>query len=188
MKNQLFILFLFCILLIASCAVDEQCRTNLNVSMEMGLYHVVRNKTLDTITTSTLTIDSLTVKGLRFDSLAKKYVYVDSIIYNNSKLVSSINLPLHNFEPISVFEITFNNKIITNNLITNKKDTIPLTNIKDTLTVIHENTNKYLSLDCGSIKVHTIDTAYTTKNFIDSIHIVNHNVNNINAENIKIFK
>lgn len=177
MKKYHYIVFLLCILLSTSCVVDEQCRQNTQVQLEVGFYHVKKSITQDTITTSTLTIDTLTVKGLKFDSINSKYILADSILYNNSRLESSLLLPLHKFENVSKYQITFKTKI----------DTVKVVKI-DTLTVLHQNTNDYLSLECGCIKIHSIDTVFTTNHFADSIRIVNHNVNNINAENIRIYK
>jgi hypothetical protein len=182
MKKIQYITLLLCLIVGFSCAVDESCRTNRSVLMQFGLHHV--NLTDTSRTVAAMTIDSLTVRGLVVDTLTGNYLNqsLDSV-YKNLKLINIINVPLHKFERMSVYEITFNDKIITGN-----KDTLKFINKKDTLTILHENFDKYLSLECGSIKVHSIDTAYTTHHFIDSIRIINHKVNNINLENIQIYK
>ena len=186
MKKIQYLIFLLCAVVGFSCSVDEGCRTSRSVFLELGIYHV--NKTDTSRIVSAMYIDSLTVRGLKFDSLSKKYVYVDSIIYNRMRGLSKINLPLHNFEPISIFEITFNNKTITKNILTGKNDTTLILNKKDTLTISHENKDDYLSLECGTIKIHSIDTANIIKHFADSIKIINRIVNNVNAENIQIYR
>ncbi len=185
MKKIQYIILLLCLIVGFSCAVDESCRTNRSVLMDVGMYHVNKTDTSKTITS--MNIDILTVKGLKFDSVANKYVYADSILYNHATNIAKINLPLHSFESTSVFEATFNTRKITLNPVTNKNDTT-YTIKNDTLTVLHQNIDKYLSLECGSIKIHSVDTILTTNNFIDSIRIVNRKVNNINVENIKIYK
>ncbi|HJV78223.1 MAG TPA: DUF6452 family protein [Paludibacter sp.] len=185
MKNFQYILFFLCLIAGFSCAVDESCRTNRSVLMDIGVYHV--NKTDTSKTVTAMSIDTLTIKGLKFDSSAKKYIYVDSILYNKAQTVNKINLPLHSFESTSVFEATFTIRKITINPVTSKNDTTYITK-NDTLTVLHQNTDKYLSLECGSIKIHSVDTILTTNNFIDSIRIINRKVNNINVENIQIYK
>ena len=152
-----------------SCTVDEQCRRNKIVEMGIGFYHVVKNDSTKIVTTTSLSIDSLTIKGLKYDSIAQNYVYVDSNLYIKSKLTSKIYLPLHKFKVESKYEVTFNKT-------------------KDTITVLHENADQFLSLECGCIKIHTIDTVLTTNHFVDSIRIINHNVNTNNAENIHLFK
>lgn len=170
MKKNNFIFFVICILIFTSCVVDDQCRENKRVEMKLDAFHVVANKTRDTIKTTSLTIDSLTVRGLKYDNASLKYFYVDSILFNNSKIGSStFNLPLQKFDSISKYVITFN------------KTT-------DTVTVKHKNSTQYLSLECGCLIVHTIDTVLTTNHFIDSIRISNHIVNATNAENIRIYK
>jgi len=181
MKVLQYICFIFCLLFCLSCASDESCRTDRSVLLDLVNYHVTDNDT--TRTTATMNIDSLTVKALKLDTLTGKYAYLDSIIYNNQKTVGNINLPLNNFARESIYEITFNKTIVTG-----KKDTISFKNTKDTLTILHENKDNYISLECGCIKVHSIDTAIITKHFVDSIRIINHTVNNINAENIRIYK
>ena len=186
MKKAQYIILILSLFVGFSCAVDESCRTNRSVLMDLGMYHVTKTDTSKV--TASFSFDSLTVRGLKYDNTANKYVYTDSILYNNEKSISKINLPLHSFESTSVFEVTFNGKTIKANVVTNKNDTTVYVNKKDTLIVTHQNTDKYLSLECGSIKIHSVDTILTTKNFIDSIRIVNRKVNNINVENIKIYK
>jgi len=186
MKKTQYIVFTLCLIAAFSCAVDESCRTNRSVLMDLGMYHV--NKTDTSTITTAFSFDSLTVRGLKYDNAVNKYVYTDSILYNNAKAISKINLPLHSFESTSAFEVTFNGKIIKTNTVTNKNDTTVYVNKKDTLTVTHQNMDKYLSLECGRIKIHSVDTILTTNNFIDSIRITNRKVNNINVENIKIYK
>ena len=169
MKLFRHIQILFCFLHLTSCFVDEQCRENKYVALNAGFYHVVKNQTTGVSTKTTLSIDSLTVKGLIFDSITSKYVYVDSILYNHSKSINKIYIPLHKFVNVSSYEVTLNTKT-------------------DTLTVLHTNSNEYLSLECGCLKVHSIDTVLTTNHFIDSVSITKHNVNTSNAENIRIYK
>ncbi len=181
MKKIQYIFFVLCLALCFSCAVDESCRTNRSVLLDLGLYHVTDNDTIRQ--TTAMTIDSLTVKALKLDASTGKYLYMDSVLYNNEHSVSKIDLPLHKFELQSVYEITFNRTFVVS-----KGDTLSWLNKKDTLTIDHANTDQYLSLDCGCIKVHTIDAAHITKHFVDSIHVINPKVNNINVENIQIYK
>jgi hypothetical protein len=169
MNKYIFIFLFFYSLLITSCATDEQCRTNKDVEMGIGFYHVVVDDSTKVVTRSSLSIDSLTIRGLKYDSLSQKYTYADSVLYNNSKSTSKVYLPLHKFNVESKFEVTFNQT-------------------KDTITVLHENINDYLSLECGCMIIHTIDTLLTTNHFVDSIRIKQHNVNTNNVENIQLYK
>jgi Family of unknown function (DUF6452) len=131
--------------------------------MGVGFYSKTLNATTKLYTISTLSIDSLSIQGIDTTGML-----IDSIIYNNSKKISKLYLPLNKFVAVSKFKVTFNKTI-------------------DTVTIAHTNSDMYLSLECGCLKVHSIDTVLTTKHFIDSVSIKIHNVNNINAEHIQIY-
>jgi len=163
------IFLLISIFLIQSCVVDEQCRQNKYVEMKVDFFHVKASAKRDTVTISTLTIDSITVRGLAYNTTTSKYEAKDSIIYNDSKSVSTIDLPLHKLSTISKYQIKLNA-------------------ITDTLTVVHTNTDSYLSLECGCLKFHTINSVASTRHFVDSVSISNSNVNTSHAENIRIYK
>jgi len=170
MKHIIYLLLIILVPNLISCAGDSQCTQSKYVMLEAGLYHVSYNDITKTYTTSTLTIDSLTVQGIKRDTVTGKEFPVDSLLYNNSKSVSKIFLPLNKSKLAneSKFTITFNNTI-------------------DTITIFHTNHDDYLSLECGCIKTHSIDTVSTTNHFIDSVRIVIHNVNTTNAEHIHIY-
>lgn len=169
MTKRIHILTLIFGILLSSCITDEQCRQNRYVQFIAGLYHVNINQTTNIKTTTSYSIDSLTVKGLVFDTINLKYIYSDSILYNKSKSVNKLYLPLHKFENLTKFEVKLNEQF-------------------DTLTIIHKNADYYISLECGCLKIHSIDTVLTTNHFIDSVKIINYNVNTTNVENIRIYK
>lgn len=154
--------------MIASCVSDETCTQTKYVKLTANFYHVVYNDTTKIHTTTALGIDSLTVQGLKLDTITGQYHLVDSLIYNK-KPASTINLPLNNFAKSSTFKIKFNTII-------------------DTMTIYHAYMNDYLSLECGCIITHSIDTVITTHHYIDSVKIRIHDVNTINAENIRLYK
>lgn len=131
--------------------------------MGVSFYTRTLNETTNIYTISSLSIDSITVQGL--DTTG---ILIDSLLFDNSKKISKLYLPLDKFVPVSRFRVTFNETI-------------------DTISILHTNSNLYLSLECGCLKVHTIDTVLTTYHFIDSISIKNHNVININAEHLQIY-
>jgi len=168
MNKSIFIVLAFSFIL-NSCVTDVTCTQTTYVKLTAGFYHVIPNDTTSLYTYVPFSVDSLTVQGLKFDSTTRQYHLVDSILYNKINSQSSINLPLNNFALQSKFKITFNT-------------------IVDTLSIYHTNINDYLSLECGCIKLHTIDTVIMTKHYIDSVKITNHNVNALNAENIRLFK
>lgn len=172
MKKSIFIVFLFSILLNFACTTDETCTQTKYVKLTAGFYHV--NDT--TFIASAIILDSLTIQGLKLDTVTKQYHLVDSILYNKQN-VSSIDLPLNTFSLQSKFRIKYSDSAM------------------DTISIYHQNFNDYLSLECGCIEIHSIDTVTSTHHFIDtkqlhyidSIKILNHNVNTINAENIRLY-
>jgi len=166
MKKSIYIVFLLSFLLNVSCTTNT-CTQTKYVKLTADFYHVHYNDT--TYTISALSIDSLTIQGLKIDSLTGQYHLVDSILYNNQKSVNTIDLPLNNNSTQSKFKLKFDA-------------------ILDTMTIYHTNLNDYLSLECGCIKTHSIDTVITTNHFIDSVRIIIHDVNTINAENIRLYK
>lgn len=57
----------------------------------------------------------------------------------------------------------------------------PLT---DTLTINHQNTNYFISEECGCLVFHTIESLQYTKSRIDSAYIYNPNITNEKLQNI----
>ena len=158
-----------CLLLIAftlfgiSCTNDESCTQDRIAKMGVGFYTRALTDTLRKVyTTRAINLDTLSVRGL-----AANGTLIDSILYK-SKAIQNIYLPLNKFENSSKFVLTFKTA-------------------KDTIEVLHTNTDYYLSLECGCMKVHSIDTVLTTTNLIDSVKIINHKVNATNAEHLQIF-
>lgn len=160
MKHLTNIILLLAILATVSCSNDEQCRKDRYVKMQVAVYHVTYNPTTKTRTAAYLTIDSLTAKGIG----------VDSILYNNQKKIYSMTLPLNKLDSVSRFQVTFNNTT-------------------DTVTILHTNYDTYLSLECGCIKTHTVDSVITTNHFLDSASIFIHDVNTSTSakEHIKLY-
>jgi hypothetical protein len=158
-----------CLLLIAftlfgiSCTNDESCTQDRIAKLGVGFYTRALTDTVKKVyTTTAKSIDTLSVRGL-----AANGTLIDSILYK-SKSIQNIYLPLNKFENSSKFVLSFKTA-------------------KDTIEVLHTNTDYYLSLECGCMKVHSIDTVLTTTHLVDSIKIINHKVNATNAEHIQIF-
>ena len=153
-----FILFVFVLFTAFACSSDETCRKNRYVSLQLDLYKVSLNATNNTLTATPWSIDSISVKG----------VGVDSLLYNNTKKISQVGLVLNKVDRQSAYVLTLNG-------------------MKDTLTITHTNVTEFLSLECGCIKVYSIDSAFVTNHAVDSIQIINHQVNTENATNIRIY-
>jgi hypothetical protein len=163
MKQNTYLLLIALLLLGISCTSSEDCTEDRIAKMGVGFYtRTLTNATKPVYVTSAQSLDTLSVRGL-----AANGTLIDSILYK-SKNIQKIYLPLNKFESSSKFVLTFKTA-------------------KDTIEVLHTNTDYYLSLECGCMKVHSIDTVLTTTNLIDSVKIINHKVNATNAEHIQIF-
>jgi hypothetical protein len=149
----LVILVLLFSVLLASCSSTDECREDKTVNMKIGFYQKTNS------TDATLTVDSVWANGLE----------KDSFLYNNSKSVNSLKLPLNAAHQQTDYIVRFNNTT-------------------DTLSVFYANNNAYfISFECGCIATQTIDEVISTNHFIDSVRIVQREVINVNAEHIKIF-
>ena len=156
--TRLITIFLLAAFLL-SCNSSEECREETDVKMTVDFMTRALDTKSGIYKNAVLIIDSLTVKGL--DS--------DSLIYNNSKKVKSIALPLRIGNTETAFEFRINN-------------------ITDTLYFQHSNNDQYfISLECGCVVTHEILGVSTTAHFSDSIIINNKDVNNIETTHIQIF-
>jgi hypothetical protein len=155
-------LLTFLILVFVGCACttdSDECRKEKNVSLNIAFKQKVLNQTTGRYTVGNLSIDSIWVRAIDRDSM----------IYNNKRSVQSIDLPLKKFAESTSFIIRFNT-------------------VTDTLYVLHNtNDNYFLSLECGCIAVHSINEVISTRNFIDSISVINNDVNTTKTTHIQIF-
>jgi len=149
----LFACLILLALLSASCTNDGNCHANLYVEMQAGFY-TNRGDTA--------------VVGVTMDSIWVKGIGNDSVIYNNMRSVSFIQLPLQKLRDTTSFAIRFNN-------------------IYDTLTCTYTNTQQYVSLECGCMVTNMLHTVTFTKHAIDSCTIIHPNVINQQIENLKIY-
>ena len=153
-------ILIFTVILFASCTSNnDSCGELFDMRAIITFHEVIDNDSVYLV--RALSIDSVSVKGQGNDS----------ILYNNTKRVSSIKLPLKKFDTETSFNITFND--VTDRIIINYANSEPY----------------FTSLECGCEVFHSIESISTTTNFIDSIEIVNGeiNINSQNAENIKIY-
>lgn len=105
-----------------------------------------------------LTIQKLSLQGIGVENKLYSEIKTDKLV-----------VPLNKLSTESAFKITFDQANI------------------DTLTIRYDNKFEFLSLPCGSIYTHSIDTAYATHHFIDSISIKQKNVNTHHAEHLQIY-
>lgn len=118
------------------------------VSMKVENYEAVFDSTGDNATLRQRTLP-LSIGG----------VGVDSILYDSVSL-SEFNVPLKVFDTISQFRIMRTDTVLP----------------ADTLSVYHDNSMEFLSLECGCITYHTLRRVETTTHIIDSIIILNGDV------------
>lgn len=103
-------------------------------------------------------IDSLTIYGINV---------ADSNLYDK-KNISTIFLPLNQNNDICSF-------------VFNSNDTL------DTLTFHYSHDIRFISKECGFASVFNINNIDFTKNKLDSIYIVNRNIDNEYEENLRIY-
>ena len=156
--NFWFFLPLLFVIGLISCNNEETCRKSKTVLMGAKFYQ----DTLNTKTNQYVTLD------YKADSLTAQGVGVDTVIYNKVKDLSEIKLPINKLQTQSMFSIKFNE-------------------IYDTITVLYHNTDEYMSLECGCLRTHTIDTVLTTNHIIEKIKISKPIINTTYVENIQIF-
>ncbi len=151
-RLSVFFVMLAVALILLSCESSEICRENTETPIRMGFY----NEDEDT---EVATIDSLSVFGVGRE---------DSLIYNNAKNVSSVELPLNITEDTTAFVFVF-----------------PGNN--DTITISYERNVTLISLGCGFVTFFDINEIDFTKNEIVNIFIENEKIRNDLNEHLKIF-
>ena len=146
-------------MIFTACTSSDECREETDVYMRAGFYTKTLSPTTNKYSTTSLSIDSMWVNGLG----------IDSFLYRNKKSIKTIQVPLKKTEMQSDFIVRFND-------------------ITDTISVFYQNNDRYyLSMECGCIVVHKVDEVVSTNHFIDSISIINRDINTANAENIQIY-
>lgn len=114
--------------------------------------------------------DSKAVKDtLTLDSLHVTALGTDSIILNRGAKVGSFSLPLRYTNDTTTFVLKYIN------------------NIKDTIRVIHTNTPKFISMDCGYQVSQVVEKVSYTKHQLDSIYISDEEANTTGTENLQLF-
>lgn len=152
-------IYLFALAFLFACTQTENCTQEKNVLMQVGFYKKTMDSTTNIYSNSALTIDSIWVMGLGTDSL----------LYNKETSIKSINIPLKKTIEQTDYIVRFNNTT-------------------DTISIFHTNNDRYyLSLECGCVVAHSIDEIVSTGHFIDSVSIINRDINTTNAENIQIY-
>ena len=120
----------------------------------------------------TLQADSInqkghTVKYTSWDSITVELLGEYNLLFDNGKSISKLPMPLLPDTTVSTFLITFHEQT-------------------DTLFVEHTPRQYFVSLACGCAIYHTITAAWSTDPRVDSVQIINANVENAVQENLCI--
>ena len=132
----------------------------------------VCRRDMDVTMQVSLQADSLNAKGhavkyTTWDSVTVEVVGKLDTLVNNRKNLSKLSLPLRPDTTLSVFLMTFHQQT-------------------DTLFVEHTPRQYFVSLACGCAIYHTITAAWSTDYRVDSVQIINANVENTLQDNLRI--
>lgn len=143
------------VVLLCGCTVDQQCRTAFDVRMQA----VFRADSLQADSTyATYAIwDSITVQGLGRDS----------VLYDNRKGITTLQLPLRPDTTVTAYRLTYHGRT-------------------DTLYIIHNNDIQFISLACGEVIYHTIECFRARGTWIDSIAMIDSTVQATAKDNIRL--
>lgn len=151
-KINLSLAIFLSLLFLLSCESSDICTENIDAPVRFGFYDSDNNDEV-------VTIDSLSIFGIGHE---------DSLIYNNSKNVSRVELPLRIANDTTTFVFIFPEKT-------------------DTIEVIYDRKVTLISVGCGFTTFYNLNKINHTENEIISIITEEKEViNNLN-EHIKIF-
>ena len=108
-----------------------------------------------------------TVKYTSWDSLTVELLGEYNLLFDNKKGISKLPMPLSPDTTLSTYLMTFHNQT-------------------DTLFVEHTPRQYFVSLACGCAIYHTITAAWSTDPRVDSLQIINANVEDAVQENLRI--
>ncbi len=156
--------YILLVLGLMSCASEENCMQDLNFSMKAEIYRMVFDTSMEQFVPEQFSA-SISLHGLNNDSL----------IYN-SQTTSTLEFPLQKLDTISSFV-----------LITSALQDTSIVAILDTIDFHHQNSEEFISLECGCVVTNTLVGISQTTNAIDSIVVVSPEVNLQSKNNIKIY-
>lgn len=104
-----------------------------------------------------------------FDSLTVTALKTDSILLNRLEGIDHITLPLSYVSDTTTFILHYSRFL------------------RDTIEVFHENYPHFISIDCGINMFYHLKNADNTSILIDSIRLINPNVNDNEKDNYRIY-
>ncbi len=143
--------------LLVACNSDGECREERYVAMGMKLMYPKFDVEKETYVATEFVPDSITVKG----------VDNDSVLYYK-KQMNELQLPLQKSNDSSQFVLYTNG-------------------IYDTITILHENRDNFISMECGCIVFATIKEVLMTHYRLDSARILIPDVINVEAMNVELY-
>lgn len=159
MKKTFYITTLFvCSLLFSACnGSSNSCLKERRVEVGATIFRTTYNEITE-VFESTKHAEQLTVFG----------VGNDSILYNK-QLVSQLKLPLNAASESTSFVVARDSTAV------------------DTIVIIHENNEQFISLECGCFVFHTLKNVGFISSVIDSVVIVNSAVSNVPENHLNIY-
>ena len=145
-------------MMIVACTTDTTCRQDMEVAMGVTLH------------ADSLNDKGLAVKYTKWDSITVETVGSNGIgiVVDNKKGLSKLTLPMRPDTTRTAYIITFHEQT-------------------DTLFVEHTQRQYFVSLACGCAIYHTINNAWSTDWRVDSVVILNANVENAVQDNLRIY-
>lgn len=152
-----YIIFLVCLI-----ALLGACTSDTTCRKDMTVSAIM------TLQADSLNAQGHSVKYTAWDSVTVQAIDNETYILYNNKNIKKIPLFLRPDTTITAFLMTFHNQT-------------------DTLFVEHTPRQYFVSLACGCAVYHTITAAWSTDYRVDSIQIVNANVENAVQENLCLY-
>lgn len=158
LRNWRYIALVVCTMMIVACTTDTTCRQDMEVAMGVTLH------------ADSLNDKGLAVKYTKWDSITVETVGSNGIgiVVDNKKGLSKLTLPMRPDTTRTAYIITFHEQT-------------------DTLFVEHTQRQYFVSLACGCAIYHTITNAWSTDWRVDSVVILNANVENAVQDNLRIY-
>lgn len=160
MKKILIIGCTIALIIVASSCQNNggDCTHDTRTSVGVSFFHSVMDETKQSLVTQPLK-DTIRIQGIGNDSLI-----------NDTLSITAIRLPLKAFDKTTAFVV--------------QKDKLRA----DTITFLHENTERFISFECGVMILHDLVDVQHTHNRIDSIKVANRKiVDNKTANQVKIY-
>lgn len=144
---------IFFVTLTCSCNDEVRCLEGIDNPLVIGFYKVEKKITTDSI------LKTFSAWGTS---------QPDTLLYNGTKKIQKIRLPLDPSAKSTSFSFLF--------------DSLP-----GNLQLYYSTSFKQISIECGFYPIFTLDSLKFYYNYADSLHIVNPYVQSSNEENIKIY-